>query len=219
MVISKRLGALASFVRRGSTVADVGTDHGLLPIYLVQQNICHRAVATDIGVSPAAVARKNVVAANLTDRVDVRVGDGLAPLSPDDADDIVIAGMGGETIAEILSAAPWVKHPRYRLILQPMTHAEAVHEWLLTNGFSIFEEHLLEEGGRQYILLFAEYTASPPDTDPLSHFCGGFTDGEGRPYFLRCANHLDNCAAGADARGDNQTASHCRALAEKLRNI
>ncbi len=218
-MISKRLGTIAAMVRRGSKVADIGTDHGLLPIHLIEQGISPMVFATDIGVSPAAVARKNVQAAGLENSITVRVGDGLAPLSPDDADDIVIAGMGGETIAEILSAAPWVKNTRYRLILQPMTHAEAVHAFLFQNGFTIREERFLEDAGRSYVLLYAEYTAAPENTDPLKLWCGALRAKEGRPYFLKCAKHLEKCAAGCEARGNQQEAADLRDLAEKLRNL
>ncbi len=218
-MISKRLGAIAAMVRRGSKVADIGTDHGLLTIYLTQQHIASAAVATDIAASPAAVARKNVAAAGLTDRIEVRVGDGLSPLSPDDADDIVIAGMGGETIADILEAAPWLKDTRYRLILQPMTHAEAVHAWLFKNGFTIREEHFLEDTGRHYVLLCAEFTNTPENTDPLAVWCGALSKEEGRPYFAKCAKHLDKCAAGSKARGNVQEAEKIRELAEKLRGL
>ncbi len=218
-MISKRLGAIASMVRRGSKVADVGTDHGLLPIYLIEQDISPFVIATDIGASPAAVARKNVKAAKLESYIDVRVGDGLAPVSPDHADDIVIAGMGGETIAEILSAAPWVKDPHYRLILQPMTHAEAVHAWLLENGFSIREERFLEDAGRGYVLLYAEYTNASENTDPLTVWCGALSTEEGRPYFLKCAKHLEKCAAGCAARGSEQEAEELRILAKKLQGL
>ncbi len=218
-MISKRLGSIAAMVRRDSRVADIGTDHGLLPIYLIEQHIAPAVIATDIGVSPAAVARKNVDAAGLGNSIAVRVGDGLAPLSPNDVDDIVIAGMGGETIADILQATPWIKHPRYRLILQPMTHAEAVHGWLLQNGFSIREEQFLEDAGRNYILLYAEFTNAPVNTDPVAVWCGALTAEQGRPYFLKCAKHLDKCAAGCIARGEEQEAKTLRDLAEKLRNL
>ena len=218
-MISKRLGSIASMVRRGSTVADVGTDHGLLTIYLIQQNIASKAIAADIAVSPAAVARKNIQEAGLSEKIEVRVGDGLAPLSPDDAEDIVIAGMGGETIADILEAAPWIKNARYRLILQPMTHAEAVHAWLLQNGFTIGEERFLEDGGRSYVLLYAEYTAAPMVDDLVAIWRGGLSDEEGRPYFQKCAKHLDKCAAGCLARGEQQEAETLRDLAETLRNL
>ncbi len=218
-MISKRLGTIASMVRRGSRVADIGTDHGLLTIYLIEENIASKAIAADIAASPAAVARKNIQEAGLSDKIEVRVGDGLAPLSPDDADDIVIAGMGGETIAEILDAAPWVKNKRYRLILQPMTHAEAVHAWLLQNGFTIGAERFLEDAGRSYVLMYAEYTAAPKVDDLVSIWRGGLSDEEGRPYFKKCAKHLDKCAAGAAARGNQQEAAKLRNLAETLRNL
>ena len=163
-MLDKRLRCVAGLVRPGSVLADIGTDHAHLPVWLVKEGVCPRAVAADIRIGPAAAARRSVEAAGLEERIDVRVGDGLAPLCPGEADDIVIAGMGGETIASILGAAPWTKDGRYRLILQPMTRHECLRRFLLTGGFDILSEQIVQEGRRRYLVLACAYTGAPPVT-------------------------------------------------------
>lgn len=103
----------------GSVLADIGTDHAHLPVYLVERGVCPRAIASDLRPGPAEAARKSIRAAGLTDMVEVRIGDGLTPVAAGEVDDIAVAGMGGETIAGILEACPWIRDPRYRLVLRP----------------------------------------------------------------------------------------------------
>ena len=94
---------------------------------------------------------KNVDEAGLKSRISVRIGDGLQPILPDEVDDIVIAGMGGETIAGIINSADWLKNPRCRLILQPMTKRDRLLKELLTAGFAIIDERVSKDGD-SYIL-------------------------------------------------------------------
>ncbi|MBR5135399.1 MAG: SAM-dependent methyltransferase, partial [Clostridia bacterium] len=133
----KRLLCVASMVREKARLADIGTDHAHLPVYLLQQNRIVRAIAADIGEGPADAARRTVQAAGLQDKVTVRVGDGLSVISPEEVTDIVIAGMGGETIVHILKQAPWLKKGQYRLVLQPMSKTVELRAWLYENGFTI----------------------------------------------------------------------------------
>lgn len=153
-----RLSAVAARIRQSARVADIGTDHALLPVWLLQSGRCSSAVASDIGEGPAAAARRTVSGAGLEAAISVRVGDGLAPVEPSEVDDIVIAGMGGETIAEILSAAPWVADARYRLVLQPMSKPERLRAFLAENGFSTVEEDVVSEGERLYTVMTVTFT-------------------------------------------------------------
>lgn len=153
-----RLSAVAKRIRQGARVADIGTDHALLPVWLLQNGQCPSAVASDIGEGPAAAARRTVSGAGLEAAISVRVGDGLAPVQPDEVDDIVIAGMGGETIADILAAAPWVADARYRLVLQPMSKPERLRTFLAENGFSTVEEDVVAEGERLYTVMTVTFT-------------------------------------------------------------
>ena len=108
-MIDKRLEAIASRVRRGCRLADIGTDHAYLPIYLMQRGICERVIAVDINESPLAVAAQNINKANLQDKIALRLGSGLSVLAPDEVDDIVIAGMGGVLFANLLADAPFIR--------------------------------------------------------------------------------------------------------------
>ena len=102
MKLSKRLETVASFVPKGSNIADIGTDHGYVPIYLVREGQAEHAVAMDVRKGPLERARAHVAEAGLGSRIDVRLSDGLAGLKPGEADCVVIAGMGGELIIHIL---------------------------------------------------------------------------------------------------------------------
>ncbi len=157
-MLDTRLRLAADLVREGSRVADIGTDHAHLPVTLVQEGRCPSAIASDVRRGPVDNARRTVEQAGLTAAVSVRLGDGLHTVQPDEVEDIVIAGMGGETIAAILEEAPWVRDPRYRLILQPMTRAEKLRAFLFCGGFEILEERVTRCGRHWYTVLHAAYT-------------------------------------------------------------
>ncbi len=216
IVLDKRLGTVASLVRRGSRVADIGTDHAYLPVYLVQAGVAIGGIAADIGGGPLAAARHTVAAAGLEEKISLRLGDGLSPVSADEVDDIVIAGMGGETIVDILDAAPWVKDGRYQLVLQPMTRAEVLRRWLLHNGFTVTVERLVRDKHRLYTVMQATYTAAEPPTEELPVYAGFFPPAEGAAYRSMMAQHLRRRAAGAHRAGDLIECSRLTDLAELL---
>ncbi len=215
MHLDRRLQAVAALVRPGSRLADIGTDHAYLPVALVQAGVCPSAIASDIGAGPLEVARQSVTAAGLTETIALRLGDGLATVTPGEVEDIAIAGMGGETIAAILQATPWVKDSKLRLILQPMTRAEDLRRWLLQKGFTVLEEHLVEDGRHLYPVLAAVYTGQACDEE-LPVYAGFFAQGEGRPYRRMMAGHLRRRAAGLQRGGQTAEAAHLTALAEQL---
>ena len=111
--LTPRLQAAATLVRGGGVLADIGTDHGYLPIHLVKTGKINKAIAADIGKMPLENARKSVEQNALSDRISLRLSDGLKSFSPDDADEFVFAGMGGTLIAEKLSETPWIKNEKY----------------------------------------------------------------------------------------------------------
>lgn len=156
MKLGERLGALASFVPVGAKVGDIGTDHAYLPIELVQKNIAIFAVAGDIHKGPYLAAQENVAGLGLADKIAVRFGNGLEVLSPHEVDTVVIAGMGGSTIVEILSGAPEVTSSLKRLILQPMIATGTVRRWLIANGWAVVDETLVQDDGKLYEILAAE---------------------------------------------------------------
>lgn len=156
MELTQRLAAVAEFVPPGVVVADIGTDHAYLPVYLVQTGKCPRVIATDLNEKPYQSARLSVAVRELGRAVDVRLGDGLHSLSPGEAEVVVIAGMGGGTMIRILESSPGVLAWVRRLVLQPMADAGDLRLWLADNGWRIAGEKLVEEEGRIYPVLAAE---------------------------------------------------------------
>ncbi|MEW6064043.1 SAM-dependent methyltransferase [Desulforamulus profundi] len=154
--ISNRLKVLADYVPCGSIVADIGTDHGYLPVYLILKGISPRAIAADIRRGPLEAARSNVMQYQAAGKIDLRLGNGLQVLAPGEADTIVIAGMGGGTIRDILQTSPEVAAKARRLILQPMADEKDLRLFLLEHGWTIVDETLLLEDGRLYLALVAE---------------------------------------------------------------
>lgn len=145
IIISARLQVIADMVPDGSRVADIGTDHGYLPIWLLQNKDILFALACDVNEGPLDHAKRSATQYGVLDSMTFRLGNGLSCIAPEEVDTIIIAGMGGETIISILEAAPWVNASAYRLILQPMTKAELLRPWLAQNGYRFLSEQLVYE--------------------------------------------------------------------------
>ena len=156
-MLDERLSCAAALVR-GGRLADVGTDHGYLPVSLLLDGKIKYAVASDINRGPLESARQTVARHGLSDKVDLMLTDGLRGIEPYEPDDIAILGMGGELIASIIEAAEWVKDSKYRLILQPMTKRAELREYLLSHGFFIEDELTAQADGRIYQTICASYT-------------------------------------------------------------
>ena len=154
-MLSKRLEQVASMVTKGNIIADIGTDHGYVPIYLVEKGICPKAYAMDINQGPIESAIKNIENYGLSEKIQAIKSNGLEKLEPEKADTIIIAGMGGETILSILKAAPWTADGRHTLLLQPQTHEELVRQYLAENGFTITREALVRDRGTLYTVMEA----------------------------------------------------------------
>lgn len=169
--LGKRLQCAAEQVRAGAFVADVGTDHAYLPIALVLDGTARGGVVTDIHRGPIERAREHIRLYGLEDRLTPICCDGLSDEACRTAEDILILGMGGELIADILARAPWTGQKGIRLILQPMTHAELLRAFLNGHGYSIVEERLAEED-RIYQILCAEYTGVTEAYTPLELLVG-----------------------------------------------
>jgi len=167
-----RLMAVASYVRKGSAVADIGTDHAYLPIQLVGNGTVLRALASDVVDGPLEKARANIAAYRMTDKIEVRKADGLAGIESFAPDDIIIAGMGGELIARIIEDAPYTKNNNVRLILQPMTKADVLREYLTSSGYEITDETLCKEDDRVYQIICANYTGVPYEYTKCELLCG-----------------------------------------------
>ena len=153
--LSPRLLAIANLVPLDASVIDVGTDHGYLPVWLFQNGITKQVTASDIGKGPLASAANTINEAGAEQGIKLVLCDGLEGIDPDDAEVVVIAGMGGETISGILSRAEWTKSSK-KLLLQPMSKSEFLREWLLGNGYIIIDECLVQDSGKLYTIISAK---------------------------------------------------------------
>jgi tRNA (adenine22-N1)-methyltransferase len=162
--LSPRLDAIAKFIENGAAVIDVGTDHGYIPVYLALNNIAQRIIATDLRKGPLERAKATAGEYCVFDRIEFIQTDGLKGItgaSGDPAiDTVILAGLGGETIAAILEAARWPLVNGVRLILQPQSKLSVLSNWIDSNGCAIFDETLVEDEGRIYTVLLAGAGAS-----------------------------------------------------------
>lgn len=154
--LTERLSALADFVEADKVMADIGTDHAYLPVYLVKTGKCPKAIACDINEKPLEAAKKNVTGNNLSDKIELRLGNGLQVLMSGEVQVVVIAGMGGNTIKQILADAPKVLVTLETLVLQPMGDEEHLRYWLITNGWRIIDENLVLEDNRLYTIIVCQ---------------------------------------------------------------
>ena len=154
--LTPRLLAAAEFITPGVTVADIGTDHASLPIYLVSGGICPKALAADLRKGPLESAKRNISLANLDDKITTRLSDGFDSISENEFDEAVLAGMGGLLISELLSKTPYIN--KKSLVLQPMSDAHELRLWLCKNGFAITKEKAVCEKQRVYVIMRVEYS-------------------------------------------------------------
>lgn len=155
MNLSKRLEAVASLVSSGHTLADIGTDHGYIPIYLIETGRIPRAVAMDINRGPLKKAKENILSHNLEQVIETRLSDGLAKLLPGEADTVLIAGMGGSLMSRILSDGRKVLKSVSELVLQPQSEIGAFRHFLHENGYKIADEKMLIDDGKYYVMFKA----------------------------------------------------------------
>ena len=156
-MISKRLETVASFVPQGAVLLDVGSDHAYLPIELVEKGHIERAIAGEVVEGPYQSAVKNVESHGLSEKIQVRLANGLAAFEESDQVSVItIAGMGGRLIASILEEGFDKLAHVERLILQPNNREDELRSWLQDNGFQIIAESILEEAGKFYEIIVAE---------------------------------------------------------------
>jgi tRNA (adenine22-N1)-methyltransferase len=159
MVLSDRLQTIAGMTDPCTSVTDIGTDHGYLPIWLIEQGVCRHAVAADVRKGPLATAKQNCLEHGIgPDRIKTVLSDGLKEISRDDTnpdDTLIIAGMGGETIVDILSAEPEKAHSFGRFLFSPHTKQEELRRYLGSAGYMITDERYLIDAGKLYVVMKA----------------------------------------------------------------
>lgn len=164
MDLSPRLRTIAEQVPKDAKFADIGTDHGYLPVWLLLSGTAASAIAADLRLGPLDRARQTAAHWGVTEQLSFRLCDGLSGIAPEEADVIAIAGMGGDTIAAILDAASWTREPGKTLLLQPMTGQPELRLWLQTHGYDIRGERIAREGRRFYSI----WTVTGGEMPPLS---------------------------------------------------
>lgn len=150
--ISDRLRIVAHMCDKGAVVADIGTDHGYLPIYLVQEGIAPSAIAMDLRKGPLEKAKKHICDNCLEDRIQTRLSDGLEKLSKNEADIITICGMGGRLIADIVTKGKDVITQNTILVVSPQSEVGEFRHFLVSQGFEIEDEQMLKEDGYYFII-------------------------------------------------------------------
>lgn len=183
--ISKRLLACAACVHPGDRIADVGTDHGYLGIYLLKKEVAKEVIALDLRRKPLEHAVENAEFYGVKEKMQFRCCDGLAAVGPEEIDAVVCAGMGSDLIIHILEEAPWLRHPSFRLILQPQSSGQDLRRWLCENGFAILRESLTEDGGFLYTVLEASFDGMERRLTPGQQFVSPQLLLDRSPYFDR----------------------------------
>ena len=158
MELSERLRLIAEFVTEGYVVADIGTDHGYIPIWLLQMGRVPKGLAMDIGKGPLKRARENIKLYGYSDRIETRLSDGLNELRENEADSVVIAGMGGSLIVSILKNGKNVLDTVKELILSPHTEIQLVRHYLIENEYDIVREEMVYDMGKYYTVIKAVHT-------------------------------------------------------------
>lgn len=153
MQLSKRLQAVSDMVTSDSRLADVGTDHAYIPIWLLEAQRIKKAIAMDINKGPLKRAAENIAAHGLTEQIETRLSDGLAALQPGEADSIVIAGMGGHLVIHILENGKAVRDGVRECILQPQSDIEQVRRYLQQHDLRIIAEDMILEDGKFYPMM------------------------------------------------------------------
>lgn len=207
---------------KGRRAADIGTDHGYLPCYLVEKGICDSALACDVAVKPLESAKAHIAKSGLGGSITAILSDGLKSVPLDGVSDIVIAGMGGELIAQILLARAG-ELGGINIILQPMTKWDCLRSRLYENGFEVTEETACHEGRFVYSVMAGQFTGKKPPygCDLRYLYCGRVSaDSEdGREYLLRQAMRLETAGRGKQNSPKADEAAQGRQMLELSKKI
>ncbi len=219
--LSVRLQAIFDSVPNGATVADIGTDHAYLPIALSMSDKCKKIIACDIKEKPLAKARENINKFHIKN-IDTRLGNGLNPVNKGEVNTVIIAGMGGEVISEIIDSCPWAKDQSITFLLQPMTSAEQLRLYLFDNCFEIIKETALIDQGKVYTVMSVKYTGKKTYYEVGAQFIGKIKADteEGRLYILKQLKRIDSCLKDIskikDKQNETQYYTEVKKYIEKL---
>ena len=225
MILTPRLACIAALVPQGAQLADVGTDHGKLPITLLIEGRIAHAIGSDLREGPLDHAARNAEEHGVI--LPLRLAAGLDGISPEECDTVTIAGMGGQTIAEILQNAPWTADGDHLLLLQPMTKVEYLRKWLVDNGYRFTEERLVFDKSYLYPVFAVRGGTQPPLT-PAQQYGGILLDGD--PLYAdylderigklqRAVDGLRRSATPENSERADYLSEVCQALREKRETL
>lgn len=190
--LDDRLSSAAAFVRQGAVVADIGTDHAYIPVYLLENGIAKFAIASDVNKGPLERAVANAEKYGVDDKMRFTLADGLNGVEPerDNVSDIVICGMGGELIARIIDESEYTRRDGVHLILQPMTAADDLRKYLDENGFAVLDEKLSTAAGKTYCCMLVEYDGVKRTSTPAQLLLGKVAIQKREPIFEKYAGEV-----------------------------
>lgn len=220
--LDHRLAVCASFVRQGTRLADVGTDHAYLPVRLAAEGKILSAVACDVRTGPLQNAKSNILRFGVESIVSTVLSDGLDAVLPEQAEDIVMAGMGGELIAAIIQRTQWLYDESRRLILQPMTRAGSLRVFLCANGFHILQEKACISGKKCYSVMLCAYDGqSRPCNEQTEYFglLGEDASPEAMQYKSTVLQKLNRKISGLQKAGRTDEAARYAGIYQRLKAV
>jgi tRNA (adenine22-N1)-methyltransferase len=167
MELSWRLKTIVSMADRCYCIADIGTDHAYIPIYLIKNNICSMAIASDINKCPVEKAKFNIKLENLEDKISCRLGGGLTTINQGEVQGIIIAGMGGNLIKDIIEEKVELFKEIKFAVLQPVQNPEVLREYIYKKGYKIIDEELCLDEGKFYEIIKISYENKPQKVDDI----------------------------------------------------
>ncbi|MBQ3008189.1 MAG: SAM-dependent methyltransferase [Oscillospiraceae bacterium] len=212
----------ASFVDNGNTVCDVGCDHGKLSLYLVQQGKAKHIIATDINAQPLQKAVDLFAGHDLSDKAEFLLTDGLQGIqNTENISHVVIAGLGGHTMAQVIENASFIKKQRVQLVLLPAQSGYFVRRYLYENGFEIKEERTVSEKGKYYSCINAVYTGVVKQPDIYDIYIGEShtnSDSSAKGYFEMILTQLEKKRRGFEIDNGRENGSYIQAI-EKIKTL
>ncbi len=183
--LNARLEMIAERIPSCNILADIGTDHAYIPIYAIKNGCCRKALAADLREGPLGMAGANIKRFGLEKLIETRFGNGLEPITLEECDVIVIAGMGGSLIRDILSSSVAKAQKAQLLLLQPNNAADILRKWLCENGFEIGQETLVIDAGKLYCLISTKWTGKAAAEDEFSYYIGNVLFGGNDPLLRK----------------------------------
>ena len=220
--LSSRLLRCAEMVSKNSKIADIGTDHAYIPIYLTQNNTITHAIASDVKSGPLQNAIKNIEKYDLQNNIEARISDGTNEINENEADEIIIAGMGGNVISNILEKCSWENKNDKVFIINPMKYEERLREFLYENGYKITKETAVICSGKVYSVMKVIYTDKKEKINPVEKYIGkmweNITPAE-KSYIKKQIKNLNNHLKGAKSRCKTEKEKYFEGVISSLKKF